>query len=245
MTQTAVATRRLELIDAELEARIIQIGVDISNRQWELARIVTELYRLNRKEKIGKTKAWINARVGSLAGVSARSIRYYAAVAENFTEAEQHEFEPLPFSHFEFAGRFPLLKREILQTSLRRMDVRGGRPPSVEWLEMKFMATTTSQYEAEMSSQPGSKDPGDGVVAGEVFFEDLPDTAPSPDPFELAGAAQVPDLSGVVGKTLYGYVWRALWFWEDVLGRIPISDQTRDLWQQALEAMREELPETD
>jgi hypothetical protein len=68
---------------------------------------------------------------------SARTVRDYSAIAGFFNEQYRQSYDLLPFSHFRFARSFGERCIEVLDYSLA-VTHENDRPPSVEFLEMKF-----------------------------------------------------------------------------------------------------------
>lgn len=72
-------------------------------------------------------------------GINIRTLRDYYSVGTFYSEAQIDKYDALPFSHFRFAKQCGSdLADRILFLSLRAMDYNGGRPPSVNWLEVNL-----------------------------------------------------------------------------------------------------------
>ena len=69
--------------------------------------------------------------------VSARTVRYYANVAAFYSEDFRDRYDPLPFSHFEYAMGFDFWE-DILNGSMALLDDNGGKPVSLTQVALKF-----------------------------------------------------------------------------------------------------------
>lgn len=134
MEKTLSLNEAIKLIPDEEQTAVIQWGEYLSRSQWWLGRLV-----LNRIEQYAdeKIKMRLYQAYGVLSGLSARTIRSYVAVCKRFDEDAVEKYNPLPFSHFQFASQFGENAEAVLQESLDKFT-QLGRPPSREWLEERF-----------------------------------------------------------------------------------------------------------
>lgn len=79
-------------------------------------------------------------------GVRTRTLRDYCSIYKFFLRADISKYSVLPFSHFRFAKSCgPDLAFRVLDLSLTAMDSNGGRPPSVEWLDVNLHRVTADE----------------------------------------------------------------------------------------------------
>lgn len=83
-------------------------------------------------------------------GVASRTVRDYYAVYAYYTDEQREKYAVLPFSHFRFAKTCGIkISEQILALSLLAMDKNGGRPPSVDWLEVNLWRVTGDEQKID------------------------------------------------------------------------------------------------
>jgi hypothetical protein len=81
------------------------------------------------------SKDFIYSAVGSFCGRSARTVRYYAMVAEFYTPEVRGWYPTLSFDHFRFAMKYAEWNEILIYASV---DPDTGRPVTIDKLEAQF-----------------------------------------------------------------------------------------------------------
>jgi hypothetical protein len=103
---------------------------------------------------------------------SSRTVRDYAGLAAFFNSEIRQEYDLLPFSHFRYARSFGDRWAEVLGYSLA-VAHENDRPPSVEFLEMKFQPPIEmpeyDENEQPMQSYSSDTDMVDGMTVSKAL----------------------------------------------------------------------------
>jgi hypothetical protein len=130
-----------DILNEELQSRLISLKDAISKASWELGDIVNEIYDIVVANSLPYTKQQICEYVAAFtdAELSALTLMDYARVAARFAPEIRQEYEYLPFSHFRAAMRHPDPVK-ILEFSAEQMDKRGKPMPASRLLEIAAQA---------------------------------------------------------------------------------------------------------
>lgn len=139
------------LDNAELENRLIDLRDRESTTQWDLGRVINDMYIKVRKHMVQRTKDDVCVYVARFIDSRARSVpamRLYSQIAALFPPRKEgkslrmpEDTYPLPFSHFQTAARYGEQRYEVLKASCKLMDNHNGRPVSADELERHMEAS--------------------------------------------------------------------------------------------------------
>jgi hypothetical protein len=153
MQKAELESSPTNLFDEETQSQFIEWGQRRNKDSWWLGRktfaYIEADNSLPKEHQIGTMKVYSG--IAQLTGVSARTVRYYRDVAKFYPDEIQEAFDVLPFSHFATAMQYPEPVK-LLEKAIAYMEDRGGRPPTVEWLESQA-GTAPIQDEEENAEQ--------------------------------------------------------------------------------------------
>lgn len=146
LDKTPSTAEGLKYIPEDEQNKVIAWGQGLSQSQWWLGRLVLE--RISHYDDSEHIKMSLYRAFGMLSGLSSRTIRMYVSVCKFFSEEDVEKYNPLPFSHFQFAIQFGENAYQVLDESMNKM-ISIGRPPSREWLEWRFAGYNFTDSEQE------------------------------------------------------------------------------------------------
>ena len=225
-----VITRIDQAMPSAREERLIWIGQQTSDFQWEIGDLINRQIAENREAGHEIPEMAVYAYVAKLVGKSSSSVRRYAYVAEFYPPEARDKYEPLMFEHFKFAMRFDSRWRELLDAAVRHMDSTGGKPPSVDWLAVNF--TGALQLTAQLDD-----------VEEMAAVDDIIHGALTEDPWaDGEPAVDSPD-APVNDGFIVGNVARVLDYLRRQGEKLPVSEETRERWLTVCDAFVSVLAE--
>lgn len=172
----AVIRQLQQALPERIINELLAIADQLTNISWRIGDLDNQLCQMvlamELRKLDGSSFAFqdIHLFLGALIGKSARTVRSWAAVAAFYPVPIRQKFEALPFEHFKFAMSVPGLDPgSILYLSLTRMDLNGGFPPSIDWLEIHVQSLVNGAPPAPPENLP---DPEWAGEAQNVLLED-------------------------------------------------------------------------
>ncbi len=139
------------IIPEEWQMELLLIADNVKEHAWRIGDITNEVIRFYKNvqdEHVSKMD--IYAAVGSFCGLSSRTVRYYANVAQKIPPEMRHEYDVLSFAHFAAAVSNEDPKK-ALDYAVDSFDV-SGRPATVDEIIREFSTRNEVKVENELKA---------------------------------------------------------------------------------------------
>lgn len=174
-TVAGVALLRQQIPEDEInQARAIGDLIDLT--EWGIGRLVNHWIAFVKKHRLPVGEMDVYDFMSELISDRRRprTIRYYASVAEFYTEETQVQYASLPFCHFALAKQQPDKWEYYLDLCLKYADGHGGKIPTRRWLEMKMTGQLERDRNDEITQRLPTDDEAFFLATGDVMdFDEI------------------------------------------------------------------------
>lgn len=135
----------LKATPSSVSDELLQIGEQIGYDRWRIGDITNHLISEVKKQKlrdefgdpVSLQAVYVAVSIMAKREVAPRTIEYYSMLADFFPKEVRDQYEPLPFSHFNFARQHGDDWKKVLEAAAEHVELYGTIP-SEGYLESMF-----------------------------------------------------------------------------------------------------------